>query len=349
LPNITRVIISFKNLKNKKSSISLNYSGIFLKMNGEVVRDYTFSKRDALSLIKEMKVAGGFTAKKVYQAFEIIRESIEDKNCLKFLSFPACIMATGTRGAIKEIVKRKWCDIIITTSGTLDHDLARLWKDYYHGSFLMDDRELHKKGINRLGNILIPNESYSLILEEKLQDAFSKIFENSTEMAPYQLIWEIGKYIEKFSSKKEDSVIYWAYKNNVPIFIPGFFDGAFGFQLYMFWNQNRNIKINFFMDEDKLAELIFQAEDKKLKTFALMVGGGISKHHVIWWNQFKGGLDKAVYITTAQEYDGSLSGARLREAISWGKLSEKAKFATIQADATLVLPLIVAALIDYFG
>ncbi|HDN83533.1 MAG TPA: deoxyhypusine synthase [Candidatus Altiarchaeales archaeon] len=318
-------------------------------MNGEVVRDYTFSKRDALSLIKEMKVAGGFTAKKVYQAFEIIRESIEDKNCLKFLSFPACIMATGTRGAIKEIVKRKWCDIIITTSGTLDHDLARLWKDYYHGSFLMDDRELHKKGINRLGNILIPNESYSLILEEKLQDAFSKIFENSTEMAPYQLIWEIGKYIEKFSSKKEDSVIYWAYKNNVPIFIPGFFDGAFGFQLYMFWNQNRNIKINFFMDEDKLAELIFQAEDKKLKTFALMVGGGISKHHVIWWNQFKGGLDKAVYITTAQEYDGSLSGARLREAISWGKLSEKAKFATIQADATLVLPLIVAALIDYFG
>ena len=55
------------------------------------------------------------------------------------------------------------------------------------------------------------------------------------------------------------------------------------------------------------------------KSNGLMVGGGISKHHVIWWNQYRGGLDSAVGISTAPEYDGSLSGARLREAISWGR------------------------------
>ena len=73
-----------------------------------------------------------------------------------------------------------------------------------------------------------------------------------------------------------------------------------------------------------------------------MLGGGISKHHVIWWNQFKGGLDYVIYITTAPEYDGSLSGARIKEAVSWGKVKEEAKYITIEGDATVLLPLLVA-------
>ena len=89
-------------------------------------------------------------------------------------------------------------------------------------------------------------------------------------------------------------------------------------------------------DELALSNIAF---DNKV-TGALMVGGGISKHHVIWWNQFKGGLDYAVYITTASQYDGSLSGARLTEAVSWGKVKEKAKYVTIDGDATIILPII---------
>ncbi|MEM3602189.1 MAG: deoxyhypusine synthase family protein, partial [Candidatus Bathyarchaeia archaeon] len=65
-----------------------------------------------------------------------------------------------------------------------------------------------------------------------------------------------------------------------------------------------------------------------------------------WWNLFKDGLDYAVYITTAVEYDGSLSGARPREAVSWGKIREKAKTAVIEADATIALPMIFAALLE---
>jgi deoxyhypusine synthase len=60
----------------------------------------------------------------------------------------------------------------------------------------------------------------------------------------------------------------------------------------------------------------------------------------MWWNQFKGGLDYAVYITTAPEWDGSLSGARIKEAVSWGKVREKAKYITVEGDATVLLPLI---------
>ena len=82
---------------------------------------------------------------------------------------------------------------------------------------------------------------------------------------------------------------------------------------------------------------------------ALIVGGGISKHHLIWWSQFRGGLDSAVYITSSPEWDGSLSGARIREGISWGKLKEKAKYVTIEGDATVLLPLMAASLINRIG
>ncbi|MBL7159975.1 MAG: deoxyhypusine synthase family protein, partial [Candidatus Aenigmarchaeota archaeon] len=95
-------------------------------------------------------------------------------------------------------------------------------------------------------------------------------------------------------------------------------------------------------DEKELCDLTF----KDRRTGALMIGGGISKHHVIWWNFFSGGLDYAVFITTATQYDGSLSGARLKEAVSWGKVSEKAKYVTVDGDATIILPIILAALYE---
>jgi deoxyhypusine synthase len=153
-------------------------------------------------------------------------------------------------------------------------------------------------------------------------------------MAGYELIWEFGKRLEN-----EDSIIYWAYKNKIPIFIPGLTDGAFGSQLWMFYQEHKDFKIDVFKDEQALADLVFPAK----KSGALMIGGGISKHHTIWWNQYRDGLDYVVYLTTAQEYDGSLSGAKINEAISWGKVREDAKHVTVEGDATVILPLLYGA------
>ncbi len=109
---------------------------------------------------------------------------VKDEKCLTFLSFPACIMATGTRGVIVELVKRKLVDVVITTCGTLDHDLARSWKDYYHGDFAMDDAELREEGVNRLGNVLVPDESYGLVLEERLLPMFEEILADARPYPP---------------------------------------------------------------------------------------------------------------------------------------------------------------------
>jgi len=94
-------------------------------------------------------------------------------------------------------------------------------------------------------------------------------------------------------------------------------------------------------DEQELSDIVFTAK----KAGAIMIGGGISKHHVIWWNQFRGGLDYAIYLTTAEEWDGSLSGARIREAVSWGKVKETAPYITVEGDATITLPIIAGSVI----
>jgi len=105
----------------------------------------------------------------------------------------------------------KQVDVVITTCGTLDHDLARIWEDYYHGDFMVDDKELFKKGINRLGNIFIPNECYGKILEEKMQPILEEIYKKNKKWSTKELIWEFGKHLEK-EKNKEESIIYWAWK-----------------------------------------------------------------------------------------------------------------------------------------
>jgi deoxyhypusine synthase len=283
-----------------------------------------------------MLESGGFTAKNLGIGTDILERMLKEKNCLKFLSFPACITATGTRGIIKDMVKKKLFDVLISTCGTLDHDLARIWKDYYHGSFLMDDKYLHKKGVNRLGNVLVPNECYGLIIEEKLKKILEDIYSQKKELSTHELVWEIGKRIDD-----KDSILYWLYKNKIPMIIPGITDGAVGYQIWQF-SQDHDFKINVLKDEQLLSDLIWNVK----KSGALIIGGGISKHHTIWWNQFRNGLDYEIYITTAVEWDGSLSGARPREAVSWGKIKEKAKYVTIQGDATVLLPIMFSALIE---
>jgi deoxyhypusine synthase len=311
-------------------------------MKKQPVRDILLKKNMTTNqLMKELYDSGGFSAKKVADGVDILERMVQEKDCVKFLSFPACIISTGTRGVIKEMVRRKLVDVIITTTGTLDHDLARVWKDYYHGSFMADDKELHQKGINRLGNIFIPLECYGAILEKKLQPILGELFAMQQKWSTKDLIWEFGKRLEKEKNGK-DSILYWAWKNKIPLFVPGIMDGAFGSQLWMYYQEHRHIGIDLFKDEQDLSDIVFSAK----KTGALLIGGGISKHHVIWWNQFCNGLSHAVYLTTAVEYDGSLSGAQTREAISWGKIAEKADNVTIEGDATVLLPLMISALLE---
>jgi deoxyhypusine synthase len=287
--------------------------------------------QEVVSLVDQMHGAGGFMGRHLAEAARVYTEMLDDRACTKFLSFPAALVATGTRGVIVDMIREGMVDVIVTASGTLDHDLARSWGAYYHGSFDLDDVKVKKEGYHRLGNVLVPLEAYGPALEKHLQPWLERKYqEGARSLTTEQLSFGLGELGD------EHSILYWARKMKVPIFVPGPMDGAVGSQVWLFANRRSDFRIDVIGDEKRLADITFDSK----KRGALVIGGGISKHHVIWWSQFKGGLDYACYITTAVEYDGSLSGAQVKEAISWGKVRPKARKTTLIADATIALPLV---------
>ena len=300
------------------------------------IKDYTFRENMSVDeLVKQMENAWGFTAGKLATGVNILERMEKEKNCTKFLSFTGNLVATGTRGILKQLVKNRLVDVVITTCGTIDHDIARSWKEYYKGSFVMNDAKLRQQGINRLGNVLVPDDSYGVIIEKKIQNLLQTIWNEGTrEITSSSFCREIGKRV-----CNETSILHWASKNNIPVFVPGITDGAVGYQMWLF-SQDHDLRLSLLKDSGQLNDIVYNAK----KTGALLIGGGISKHHTLWWNQFREGLDYAVYISTADEWDGSLSGARPREAVSWGKISDKARRVMIEGDASLILPLMVTTL-----
>ena len=304
---------------------------------GRSVKDVSINSETTIAeIFKEMSYSGGFEAVNLSDGFEILSDMIRDEKCLKFISFVGAVISTGLRGIVKDMIKNRWFNVAITTCGALDHDIARHFSHYKEGSFTMNDSDLADQNIHRLGNVLVPLESYGPLIEEKIQLFLEKEYQNGVkEMSSSDICKMIGKNLG------EDSFLYWAFKNNVDVIVPGIMDGAVGSQIWLFTQKHSDFRLNLTGDANLLSGFIFKAE----KSGAFMIGGGISKHHTLWWNQYREGLDYAFYITTAQEFDGSLSGALVREAISWGKVTQKAKQATLHAEVTTILPFIYSALI----
>jgi deoxyhypusine synthase len=236
------------------------------------------------------------------------------------------------------MLKNKMFDCVITTCGALDHDVARSFDKYYSGDFRMDDSILLKKNIHRLGNVLVPMENYGPLIEEKIQGCLNDIYfkEKKHDVSTQEIADYIG------SALNETSFLYWAHKNRIPVIVPGIVDGAVGSQIWLFSQQHSDFRLNILKDQTRLSNIVYDAK----MSGAFMIGGGISKHHTLWWNQYRGGLDYAVYITTAPEWDGSLSGAHVAEAISWGKVTTKARQTTIHGEATTLLPFIYYAMLQ---
>lgn len=300
----------------------------------EEIRDYTVSTDMTIcDLLEAWSKAYGFMPSHVYRASRIIYEMVKSGNTVKVLAFTGNLVATGLRGVLAQVIREGFFDVVITTCGTVDHDIARgTGNKYYAGEWLLDDAALNDLRIHRLGNILIPVESYGVAIEKFAQNLLDDLVSKKKEWAPSDILYEAGKRLSD-----PNSILRACYEKKVPVFAPGIFDGAFGTQLVLH-SQFSGLKVDLISDEKKLLDLVFKSE----KMGALIVGGGISKHHTIWFAQFKEGLDYAVYVTTAVEYDGSLSGAHPREAISWGKIKPRARQVVVYGDATIALPLIVA-------
>lgn len=285
----------------------------------------------AKDLVRQFQTTG-FQATEIARAVELIRRMREEKAFI-VLTFTANMVASGMRSLFARLAEQKVVDMIITTGGAVEHDFIKSFEPYQLGEFHMNDVELHEKDINRIGNILVPSARY-VLLEEKLKPVFKKF--KGRMVSPSEFIEELGKH-----TNDEHSFLHWCTKNRIPVICPGITDSAIGLQVYFVKQEDQDFGIDVTADMKKAEDTVLAAD----KVGGIILGGGISKHHAIGVNILRGGLDYAVYVTTATPFDGSLSGAAPSEAKSWGKISEKANTVTVYCDASIAFPLIFSAII----
>lgn len=350
----------------------------FISKLPEVVRDGVFQRGDYQILDHMMKIKGydfnqgvdyqkiiqtyihsGCQAAYVGQSIKILNEMIEwrlshedkskekderflddevreDTRCTIFLGYSSSMISSGMREIIRYLVQHKMVDAVVATAGGIEEDICKVYSNFYQGDFGYDGVDLRSKCINRVGNIFIPNSSYDgfeYLMVKVINEMQDEQDKNGTIFGPSDVIARLGKAVNS-----EESVYYWCWKNNIPVFAPAFTDGAIGDMLFC----NQFHRPGFVVDMNKdLYKINMMCVNAK-KSGMLTLGAGVTKHHILNANSMRNGADYAVYINNAAEHDSSDSGALPSEAVTWGKLAFDSKSTKIFGDATLVTPLIVA-------
>ncbi len=305
------------------------------KIGGIVIKGYDFDKSGNYNEVLKSLSTTGFQASHLGKAIEITNEMIKDKAFI-FLGYTSNMISSGNRDIIRYLVEHKKVNVLVTTTGGIEEDIIKCLGDFYLGDFRASGEQLRKKGINRIGNIFVPNDRYvdfEKFLQPILEELYQEQKQTNMPTTPLKIIQKMG---EKINNPK--SIYYQAKKNNIPIYCPCITDGAIGDNIYFFKFKHPD----FILDVSEDVKWFNDTTIGLKKSGALILGSGIIKHSILNANMLRNGLDYSVYINTAQEYDGSDAGALPEEAISWGKILPDAKTVKVFADATIIFPLLVS-------
>ncbi len=285
-----------------------------------------------------------FSARDLNRAANIYNRMLEDNNCSVILTLAGSLFSAGLKKVVFDLIENNMVDAIVSTGAIMvDQDFFEaLGFKHYIGTPFSDDNELRELNIDRIYDTYIDEDELRIC-----DETTEKIFD-SLEPRPYssrELLWEFGKYLDNNGGPKvEDSVIYSAYKNNVPIFVPAFSDCSAGFGIVMHQHKNPEKHLSFDSGKDflELTQIKLNSEE----TGIFMVGGGVPKNFtqdiVVAADilQENAPMHKyAIQITVADERDGALSGSTLKEASSWGKV-ETTFEQMVYSEATIAMPLI---------
>ncbi len=298
-------------------------------------------KQPINDLVKQLRFTA-FNARRLGEAVDIMEEMIKDKKCVKFLGLSGALIPAGMRLCVTEMIKRRWVDIIVSTGANITHDLAQCFGEKYEPTNpeKVDDLVLKRKGYNRIFDLLAPVETMAT-MEKNIQAILNNI--NEGEYSTFKLLNEIGKQLHD-----KHSVVKNAQQNNVKIIVPAFVDSILGLQVWIN-SQTRNIRINEFKDLSYVVNLNLDLKKEGKTTGVIILGGGVPKNFILQSVLIADKPHKyIIQITTDTPHYGGLSGATLKEALSWGKVDEKSLFTTVYCDTTIAFPLIVNSLIERF-
>ncbi|KAG0023709.1 hypothetical protein BGZ81_007948 [Podila clonocystis] len=327
-----------------------------------VIKGPDFNQTLSLDALLSTYISSGFQASAMGKAIEIINEmrswrlsddplpaQTEDLDpelldpayrasvkCKIFLGYTSNLVSSGVREVIRFLVQHRLVDCLVSSAGGVEEDFIKCLAPTYLGEFALEGAKLRRQGLNRIGNLLVPNDNYCKFEDWVVPILDSMLEEQKIEgmhWTPSSVINRLGKEINN-----EESIYYWAYKNDIPVFCPALTDGSLGDMIYFHSYKNPGLIIDIVSD---IRNMNNQAVFAK-KTGVIILGGGVVKHHICNANLMRNGADYAVFINTGQEFDGSDAGARPDEAVSWGKIRLDAKSVKVYTDATIAFPLIVS-------
>lgn len=331
---------------NEEDKVKRAHDYVFLEPTVDLegwpeVKGYDFEKGfDFWEFLKSYYYTG-FQATSLYQAIMLIRQ-MRKENATIFLGYTSNMISCGVREQIKYLTKNKLVNVLVTTTGGLEEDIIKAKKPFVLGSYDADGGSLREKGINRTGNLFIPDDRY-LFFEAFVNGLLNRLYQIKKIWTITEFVYEMGRELESLAKTDseinlESSVTYWAYKNSIPYFVLPLVDGSLGDIIYFF----KRTHPDFMIDETSVIVQINNIAMNAERSGVIALGGSVPKHLVANANLFREGADYAVYINTAMEYEGSNAGANPDEAVSWGKFKAKRTTVKVYAEASLVFPLIVA-------
>jgi len=285
-------------------------------------------------LMEQMGRTGVLGAGKLSKAVDIITEMFIDPNYTVFLALAGPMVPGGLRSVISSLVRNRYVDVLVTSGANIAHDIIEaLGHKHLKGTFSANDRSLRAKKLGRIGDIYVKQDAFEALEKAVYQMLEGMRAQLSQGASIRQILYEFGLRLND-----PEAILVNATEQNIPVFAPGLLDSMIGLHFWAF-SQLKKLQVDPLRDLHELADIVSTAK----KTGAIILGGGLPKHHVLGVNILRDGVDAAVQITLDRPEAGSFSGAPLEEAVSWRKAKTGERLATVIGDATIIFPLMVAA------
>ncbi len=309
----------------------------------DVIEHIDIKQHNVVGLVDSFEKMA-FQARNLNRAARIYDMMLGDKECSVILVLAGSLFSAGLKKVVFDMVNNNMVDAIVSTGALMvDQDFFEaLGFKHYIGTPFSDDAELRELAIDRIYDTYI-DEDELRVCDDTTGEIFNGMVPGVYSSREYMV--EFGRYLENNGGPKvDDSIIYAAYKKNVPIFIPAFSDcsAGFGFVMHQTQNPEKHCSIDSAKDFLELTQIKRAAGT----TGIFMVGGGVPKNFtqdiVVAADILDGKADMhkyAIQLTVADERDGALSGSTLKEASSWGKVDLTYE-QMVYGEATITMPLV---------
>jgi deoxyhypusine synthase len=285
-------------------------------------------------LVRDLGRAGAYNAGALHRAALIYERMLRDQEATRFFGLAGAMVPAGMGGIVADLIDQGYIDVLVSTGANCVHDIIEaLGCRHYQGSPKESDIELRKAAINRIYDVYLPDAAFT---------RFEEFVQETLEDIPREAPFTIAGLLRALGERLPSGILATAARKNIPVFSPAFQDSMLGLQYWLF-TQSHRVTLDATGDMKDLLDHCFAARHAG----ALFVGGGVPKNFILQSMLLTPrGFDYAIQLTGDRPDLGGLSGATLDEARSWGKLSEEASSVTVYGDATITLPLLVAAVLE---